>query len=110
MSSSPALEAGRPWRPVASPPLAAGRRPAAVRRLWLRSRPLETRLIVALVALLALVCILVGVVTELALEQFLIGRLDSELLAAGGRSAAAQAQPPPFPHGGPGPDFLPTPG
>src|SRR5215472_3660046 len=110
MSSNPPLESGRSRRPRPSPPLAAGSRPAAGRRLRLRSRPLETRLIVALVALLALVCVVVGLVTELALEQFLIGRLDSELLAAGGRSAAAQAQPPPFPHGGPGPDFLPTPG
>jgi len=60
--------------------------------------------------LLALVCVLIGVVTELALREFLIGQLDSQLQAAGGRSAAAVGHPPSDEGEGPGPNFLLAPG
>ncbi len=54
-----------------------------------RRRSLRVRLIVVLVALLALVSATIGVVTVLSLRGFLIGRLDSSLKAAGGRSVQA---------------------
>ena len=69
MSSSPRAEPGPPERP--------GRRPWSLRR----------RLIVQLAALLALVCLIVGVVTEFALSEFLIGQQDKRLVAASDRGA-----------------------
>ncbi|MEO8889309.1 MAG: two-component sensor histidine kinase, partial [Jatrophihabitantaceae bacterium] len=54
-----------------------------------RRRSLRLRLIVVLVTLLALVSATIGVVTVVSLRGFLIGRLDSSLVAAGGRSAIA---------------------
>jgi two-component system OmpR family sensor kinase len=56
-----------------------------------------------LVALLALVCLAVGTVTSVALQQFLIGRLDAQLLAAGGRSAEAGRDPQDLTADGPDP-------
>ncbi len=50
-------------------------------------------MVATLVALLALVCLVVGLSTELALRHFLLGRLDSQLLAAGNRSAGAVGAP-----------------
>jgi two-component system OmpR family sensor kinase len=61
---------------------------------------LRARLLAALVALLALVCLAVGVVTTVALQHFLVGRLDDQLVAAGGRSADAGGEPPGDPGGG----------
>jgi two-component system OmpR family sensor kinase len=40
---------------------------------------LRVRLLVALISLLAVVCVVVGIATELALRSFLIGRLDDQL-------------------------------
>src|SRR5438105_5888251 len=108
MSSGPPPEASSapsPGRP------ATNRRRRFAGRLW---RPagwsLRARLIVELLCLLALVCVLIGVVTELALRQFLVGQLDSQLQAAGGRSAAAPSQPPPEDGEGSAPNFLLAPG
>jgi two-component system, OmpR family, sensor kinase len=50
-------------------------------------------LLAALLALLAAVCVIVGVVSVLALDSFLVGRLDSQLATAVGR----------IQNGGPGP-------
>jgi two-component system OmpR family sensor kinase len=55
---------------------------------------LQARLMAGLVALLAAVCLVVGVVTEIALHRFLLGQLDTRLLAASGR-AASHGPPPP---------------
>src|SRR5664280_2798224 len=86
----------------------AGRRPPD---LLGSARParwsLRTRLLAALVSLLALVCLAVGVVTEVALHDFLVGRLDGQLTAAGGRSATAGARPPDGPVSGPPPPSAP---
>ena len=68
MSSSPRAEPG-------PPPERPGHRPWSLRR----------RLIVQLAALLALVCLVVGVVTEFALGEFLIGQQDKRLAAASDR-------------------------
>ncbi|MFM9878443.1 MAG: sensor histidine kinase [Rhodoglobus sp.] len=58
--------------------------PAQPRRLTLRRR-----LVCGIVALLALVTVLIGVFSVLALQEFLVGRLDSQLTAASGRSQDA---------------------
>jgi two-component system, OmpR family, sensor kinase len=46
---------------------------------------LRTRLLAAVLALLAAVSVIVGVVSVLSLDSFLVGRLDSQLAAAVGR-------------------------
>ena len=50
---------------------------------------LRGQLTVGLVALLALACLAVGITTALALRGFLMGRLDEQLAASGGRFAAS---------------------
>jgi len=89
-----------------------------------RSWSLRTRLLVAIVSLLAVVCVGIGVGTELALHRFLMGQLDEQVRDAGHRSAmifdlgpppppppGAPRRPPPFdPERGPGPAFLGAPG
>ncbi|MDT5013591.1 MAG: two-component system, OmpR family, sensor kinase, partial [Mycobacterium sp.] len=85
---------------------------------------LRARLLVALVSLLAVVCVGIGVGTELALHRFLMGQLDEQVIDAGHRSAVITelGPPPPPPPGyprrppifdpenGPGPVFLGAPG
>ena len=56
--------------------------PKRARRPW----SLRRRLIVQLAALLALVCLVVGVVTEFALSEFLVGQQDQRLTAAADRA------------------------
>ncbi|QFU85613.1 cell wall metabolism sensor histidine kinase WalK [Amycolatopsis sp. YIM 10] len=69
MSSSPRVDLRRPWS-------------------------LRGRLIAQVLALLALVCLVIGVVTEFALRDFLLERVDSQL-------ATIDNRPPPPPLGGP---------
>lgn len=52
-------------------------------------RTLRSQLTAGLVALLALACLAVGVTTVFALGGFLVGRLDQQLSASGGRFAAS---------------------
>lgn len=54
-----------------------------------RVRSLRARLLVAVIALLALVCVVIGVVTELSLHQILMSQLDNQLTTSA------------VPHGGP---------
>ena len=83
-----------------------------------RGRParwsLRSKLLVLLVTLLALVCVVVGVATALLLRGFLVGRLDSQLVSAGGRSVMAGGGPPGGPDDGgaqdTGAQFLLAPG
>ncbi|MFI6646980.1 sensor histidine kinase [Streptomyces sp. NPDC050529] len=59
-------------------------------------RTLRAQLTAGLVTLLALACLAVGITTALALRGFLMGRLDEQLSASGGRFAASlehEAQP-----------------
>ena len=49
---------------------------------------LRTRLLAALLALLAAICIVVGVVSVLELNSFLTDRLDGQLATAGQRLVA----------------------
>jgi two-component system OmpR family sensor kinase len=68
----------------------AERRRFRVRRPW----SLRRRLIVQLAALLALVCLVVGVVTEFALSEFLVGQQDKRLAAATDRGKHPGERPP----------------
>lgn len=76
--------------------------------------PLRTQLLVGQVILLALVCLAIGTVTELALRHYLVNQLDEELREVSHRStmmAASPALPEPPRHSrrqqaGPGPEFL----
>jgi two-component system OmpR family sensor kinase len=70
------------------------------------------------VIVLAIVCVGIGAVTELALYRYLVGQLDTELNDASHRSVRIFAEPPtapwrhhlrPFPRPGPGPVFLDAP-
>ncbi|MBE1500146.1 two-component system OmpR family sensor kinase [Amycolatopsis lexingtonensis] len=77
--------------------------PERARRPW----SLRRRLIVQLAALLALVCLVVGVVTEFALSEFLVGQQDKRLAAASDRAAHNGDRPPPWTYGeAPPPDPL----
>ncbi|WP_329054137.1 HAMP domain-containing histidine kinase [Amycolatopsis sp. NBC_01488] len=68
---------------------------------------LRRRLIVQLAALLALVCLVVGVVTEFALSEFLVGQQDKRLAAASDRASHGGERPPPWTYGeAPPPDPL----
>jgi two-component system, OmpR family, sensor kinase len=69
-----------------NPPTSPGR----IRR-WVRGWSLRARLTVILVGLLALVCLAVGVGTELALRNFLVTKLDDQLATA---EQVAHHQPP----------------
>ena len=59
-------------------------------RAWSRG----TRLVVSVVTLLAVVCLTIGVVSEFALQRFLMRQLDSQVVEAGKRSAGIMELPP----------------
>ena len=67
---------------VASPFRLRGR---PVRIKPLRDWTLRSRLIAGLVGLLVVLCLAIGLFTEIALQQFLMGRLDTQLSEQGGR-------------------------
>ncbi|MFI6260580.1 sensor histidine kinase [Micromonospora zamorensis] len=58
------------------------RRPLRAARRWLAGRSLRTRLVFALLALLAVVSVAIGGLTTVALRHFLIERLDAQLAPA----------------------------
>jgi len=62
---------------------------APPRRRWFAGRPLRTRLVAAVLALLAAVCLVIGVASTLAIRQFLIGQLDDQLAVAADRAIHA---------------------
>lgn len=83
-----------------------------------RAWSLRARLLAGQIIILAIACIGIGAVTELALYGYLVGQLDTQLHDATHRSVRIFAQPPmpvPWRHHrplrpGPGPDFLDAPG
>jgi two-component system OmpR family sensor kinase len=87
-----------------------------MRRTW----SLRLRLLVGQVVVLAIVCVGIGAVTELALYRYLVGQLDVEVHEASHRSVRIFSEPPPpmpwrhhqrpSPRPGPGPLFLDAPG
>ena len=70
---------------------------------WLATRSLRGQLITGVVALLALACAGVGLVTYLVLSHTLLNQLDDQLQAAGGRYASCMEEEhhegPPLPKG-----------
>jgi two-component system OmpR family sensor kinase len=62
------------------------------------SASLRVRLLLVLVALLAVVCAAVGWITVIAMQDFLVGQLDTQLTSAGGR--AVHVAPPAGGQGG----------
>jgi two-component system OmpR family sensor kinase len=77
-----------------------------------RGWSLRTRLLAALLALLAAVSLVIGLVSVVALDRFLQGRLDDQLRAAGARSQGADGPGPSDKddHHERSPDFLLVPG
>lgn len=84
---------------------------------------MRTRLVAALVVLLAIVSMSIGIATELALRNYLMIQLDRQVIDSGRRAATIfeLGPPPPLPPGfkplppfdfstGPGPAFLRSPG
>jgi two-component system, OmpR family, sensor kinase len=71
---------------------------------------LRARLLAALLALLAAVSVVVGVVSVLSLDSFLVGRLDSQLAAAGNRIGNPRPFPSPSPDADGPPPGLAVPG
>jgi two-component system OmpR family sensor kinase len=99
--------------------------PGRLRRIGSpRAWSLRARLLITVMSLLAVVCMGIGVGTELALHRFLMSQLDEQVIDAGRRSATIYdlGPPPPPPPGsprrprpfgiqnGPGPAFLDAPG
>ena len=66
---------------------------------WLSARTLRGRLVAGLVALLAVACATVGVVTYTHLHSVLISQLDTELTGASARYNGCVAGPPDSEHG-----------
>jgi two-component system, OmpR family, sensor kinase len=83
-----------------SPPSSRPRPPGRLRRYAARLS-LRTRLVAAIVALMAVVSTIVGIATTVALQEVLVRQLDAQLVAAASRSVRAGERPPPG--GGPGP-------
>ena len=76
---------------------------------------MRTRLVAAMLALIAVVSLVIGVVSVLALHRFLADRLDNQLTTAAGRSSGAYDDRDGGPgrgdpDDGPGPAFLFVPG
>jgi two-component system, OmpR family, sensor kinase len=65
------------------------------RRGRLAGWSLRTRLLAAVVGLLAMVCLVIGIATTLAVYQFQLDQLDNQLMSAGNRSLIALAPPQP---------------
>jgi two-component system OmpR family sensor kinase len=78
-------------------------------RRWLGRRTLRGRLIAGLLALLAVACAAVGIVTFVSLHGYLLNQLDQQLVQASHRYQACLGRPPPAGDGdshpeGPQPD------
>jgi two-component system OmpR family sensor kinase len=76
-------------------PATAAANPVCRLRRWLAGRTLRGRLIAGLLALLAIACATVGLVTYLALRGFLLGQLDAQLAAASHRYVTCVNKRPP---------------
>src|ERR1700748_1838049 len=84
-----------------------------------RAWSLRLRLLIGQVVVLAIVCVGIGAVTELALYRYLVAQLDTQLHDASQRSVRILGEPPsapwrhhlrPFPRPGPSTVFLDAPG
>ncbi|HKA69723.1 MAG TPA: ATP-binding protein [Actinomycetes bacterium] len=70
---------------------------------------LRTRLVATLLALLAVVCAVIGVATALGLHSFLVQRLDDQVVEAGRRAEGPPHPPPPPDASQPLPQSAPPP-
>jgi two-component system OmpR family sensor kinase len=69
--------------------------PSSSRRLLHPSRwTMRARILSAIVTLLAVVCLVVGTVVTLALQRFLVERLDAQVAASTGRAFGDRGSPP----------------
>jgi two-component system, OmpR family, sensor kinase len=66
---------------------------APPRRRWSAGLSLRARLVGALVGLLAVVCVVIGTATTVAVHQFQLDQLDHQLMSAGTRTNAALHPP-----------------
>ena len=64
-------------------------------RRWLARRTLRARLIAGLLALLAVACAAVGIVTYVSLHGYLLSQLDQQLVQASERYQVCMGNPPP---------------
>jgi two-component system OmpR family sensor kinase len=62
-------------------------------RGWLAGRTLRTRLIAAVIVLLAVSCAVVGLATSITLQGFLVSRLDQQLVEASSRLDVSREHP-----------------
>ena len=100
MSDSAAGSGGSEAGPPRAGSRQAGSRQAGRLRSWLAGRTLSARLIAGLLALLAVACACVGLVTYVALRGFLFHGLDEQLSAAKARYVSCvqhRGGPPPPP-------------
>src|SRR5216110_456006 len=81
----------------------SSRRSDLLRRWRPAGWSLRTRLLVALVAVVAGVCAIIGVATTLAVYHFQVGRLDDQLMAAA--HGPGDPHPPDDDRGGHGPSL-----
>ena len=90
--SGGAPAAGQPRQPGRTGPGRTG--PGRTGR-WLAARTLRGRLIAGLLALLAMACAVVGIVSYVSLHSFLLGQLDHQLTTASDRYVGCLNGPPP---------------
>jgi two-component system, OmpR family, sensor kinase len=81
--------------------VSAGGRPAPGRLLRPARWTMRARLLAVIVTLLAVVCVVVGTVVTLALQRFLVERLDAQVAASTGRAFGARSYPGPDDDGNP---------
>lgn len=86
---------------MSSSSTAAGARGARLRNR-LPAFPLRTRMLVAMTALVAGVCLVVGAISLVLLREYLINQLDAQLFGAGHRLVSAANRPSSPPKGDPG--------
>jgi two-component system, OmpR family, sensor kinase len=89
--AAPARRGSTPQQPPEHRRPGVPLRPSSVRH-WLAARTLRGRLIAGLLALLALACAAVGLVTYLVLSHTLINQIDLQLHAAGGAYPSCMEQ------------------
>jgi two-component system, OmpR family, sensor kinase len=78
---------------------APGARWRARLQRWLTGWPLRRRLLAALIALLALICLILGIVTNVFLRQYLVAQVDDRLRASAQHALKGAGGPPGGPPG-----------
>lgn len=92
MSSSPPSEPTSPA--AASPPASTPATTPAARRSRFAGWSLRKRLLAGILGLFAVVCLLIGVTSTLAMRQYLIHQLDTQLASASQRASFGGGTPP----------------